>query len=74
MDWMEQEQERGITITSTPLHAVERLPRKYHRYTRTTVDFYNRSSTFSTRIDGAVTVLDAQSGVNLKLKLFGGRN
>ncbi len=36
MDWMEQEQERGITITSAATTAsMERSPRKHHRYSRT---------------------------------------
>ncbi len=36
MDWMEQEQERGITITSAATTALlERISIKYHRYSRT---------------------------------------
>lgn len=36
MDWMEQEQERGITITSLcDNSSMERLPSKHYRYTRT---------------------------------------
>ncbi len=35
MDWMEQEQERGITITSAATTAsMERSPRKHHRHSR----------------------------------------
>ena len=32
MDWMEQEQERGITITSLPDSPLERLPTEHYRY------------------------------------------
>ncbi len=43
MDWMEQEQERGITITSAATTAQwNRSPRKHHRYTRTR-GLHNRS-------------------------------
>ena len=36
MDWMEQEQERGITITSAATTAaMERSPHKHYRYSRT---------------------------------------
>ncbi len=35
MDWMEQEQERGITITSAATTCfVARHPHQYHRYAR----------------------------------------
>ena len=35
MDWMEQEQERGITITSAGDHLpLERIPHQHHRHPR----------------------------------------
>ena len=35
MDWMEQEQDRGITITSAATTAMARSPCKHHRYSWT---------------------------------------
>ena len=50
MDWMEQEQERGITITSAATTAQwNNHSRKHHRHTRTRGLHY-RSTTFSSCI------------------------
>lgn len=60
MDWMPQEQERGITITSAATTAFW----KDHRVNTTPQDTWtSRLKLNVPALDGAITVLDAQSGV-----------
>src|SRR5699024_8188040 len=63
MDWMEQEHERGVTIRSAPTTAETDDHRINIIDTPGHVDFTVEVERSLRVLDGAITVLDAQSGV-----------
>ena len=73
MDWMEQEQERGITITSAATTCFWRDHRINIIDTPGHVDFTIEVERSLKVLDGAVCVFDGVAVLNLNQKLFGDR-
>ncbi len=78
MDWMEQEQERGITITSQRLlHSwsgmAKHEPHHQHHRHPGRVDFTIEVERSMRVLDGAVMVYCAVGGVQRSLKQYGVR-